>query len=694
MLSDYLDGKLKFDLQELLKIKVAPTPPSYDIDVLSLDIETYGKCSKFPDQTMFHPVKSEKWDKVSPKDMVLTVGLSWRDQKGRLQHAIFHMSDRQHQRRLWAWFRFIKLNPRFQYLLGHNIVFDLMYLRYCYREAKLYLDDPLPVMDTIVLNYLQDESRPEKSLKDLAPLFRITKYDPGHGKKSEFIRYATTTDPMLWQYNCQDTASTLMLSERLMAEIRGLYGKDTKKLSPFCMKWYSQLLWMIVWMSEEGIRMDEGKLEGLLARYEKAQDAILSHSVDAYEAPLRGKGSEKAKRKAMSDGLAYVQQWNPENIPNLELTKGGKVSFSVENRNALLEVLDKGSSERALLKLMSSYQDVSGMLDRYLYPMLIGRGKKRDVMDTVLLDGFAYPRWFPVPSEYEDASAGGTKQARIVAKGPPCQTFPPSVKGCLVCRFDDGYFIWVDYSQIELRVAALLSGDEPMIREYMGKPDLHGKTAKLIFGEDIVRHPEYKSKYRQAGKTLNFLVLYRGGARKFQQTLLRDVGIDYPIAKCVHAVQDFFREHPQLIAWQDEMCRVVFEQGFYELPLIGQSRLFLGGKRAHEKHINEIVNLPVQAIAANITLSAQYDLWAAFKKAGLKATVACNIYDAALIECPRYEIHRVRDVMNQVLPRPSFYRSLCAELGRELPLEYESKEVAPPARKKGRRRLTRRSVRV
>jgi len=115
--------------------------------------------------------------------------------------------------------------------------------------------------------------------------------------------------------------------------------------------------------------------------------------------------------------------------------------------------------------------------------------------------------------------------------------------------------------------------------------------------------------------------------------------------------------------------------GYYELPLIGQSRLFLGGKRAKDKKLNEIVNLPVQATAADIMLSAQYELWSRFKQAGLKAVVPINIYDAALIECPKHEIYRVRSIIAEVLPNPPFYRDLCEELGRKVPLEHDLEEI-------------------
>ncbi len=669
MLVDHLNGELEYEMPTLLDIEEAPMPPKYPIARLSLDIETYGIVKGYPQQTMFHPRKSVAHDHIAKKDMVQTVGLSWRDPKGELRHAIFYMDSVTQRRRLWAWLRKCRKDPTFEFLLGQNIAFDLMYLRFCYKEARILTDDSLPVMDLIVLNYLHDESRPEKSLKALAPLFRVTKY------KDEFIRYPSVRDPMLAQYNCQDTGATLRLAEKLESEIRGFYGKDTKKLSVFCMQWYSQLLWLIIWMSEEGVCMERPSLVDLFKKYDTALSTILFHAHDAYGIPLRGKGSEIAKREAMTAALDWIGERLGE-IPDLKLTKvKAQVSFCAENRNTLMEVLKGGGYQWAVvykrLKLMGAYQDVAGMMDRYLYPLLKGRGKKHDNPSTVLIDGFVYPQWFAVPSEFEDSSLGGTKQSRIVARGPPIQTFPPPVKKTITGRFPGGYKIWFDYSQIELRTAALLSGDPAMMEEYRGSPDLHGKTACLMFGDDIVNHPKYHSLYRQAGKVFNFRALFRGGALKAQESLMKDLGIFLELDRIAEIDNVFWKKHSVLRAWQDSLQAFVLRHGYYELPLIGQSRLFLGGRRAKEKALNEIVNLPVQATAANVMLSAQYHLWSQFRKAGLQAIVTCNVYDAALIECPRHELYRVERLIKEILPNPPFYQALCAELGRELPLGYD-----------------------
>jgi uracil-DNA glycosylase family 4 len=261
MLSDYLDGKLEYELDDLLDIGTAPMPPKYKLRRLSLDIETYGLVKGHPKQRFFHPRLSVRRDYAGPRGLVQTCGLSWRSPTGQLMHCIFQMDDVNHRRRLWAWIKKCRDEEGFEFLLGQNVVFDLMYLRYAYKEARYLLEDPLPIMDLMIFNYLHDEGRPEKSLKNLAPLFRVSKY--GETKvKGEYKRYEDSRTPELIQYNCQDTASTLRIAEKLMDEIRGFYGAGTKKLSPFCMKWYSQLLWLIVWMQENGLKMDEPRLDG------------------------------------------------------------------------------------------------------------------------------------------------------------------------------------------------------------------------------------------------------------------------------------------------------------------------------------------------------------------------------------------------------------------------------------------------
>lgn len=677
LLRDYLDGNLKYEIvASELEIRIAPVPPKYSISILSLDIETYGILKSWDKgrKQMFHPMKSHLMDEIPKDKMVVTTGLSWRDPEGVMRHAIFRMADPTHVRRLAAWLQHCKRDPEFRFILLQNATFDLMYLRFCYPSLKLILEG-IPIWDLIITNYLYDESRPEKSLKNLAPLLRVSEYECA----DKFIQYDSDKNRELWAYNCQDTAVTLRLHEKIEGDLKNLY-EGTNKLDHYCYQWYNKILWLIIWMTETGVKQDERTLREIFKTYEKALAAILSHSSEAFECPLRGKGSEGAKRSILEDCFGEaVQLGHSPDVAKTDIKK--TIKFDVENRNILLPLVERGGRNYKRLKLLGAYQDVSGLLDRYLFPLLVGRGKDHANKDTLLLRGISYPRWFPVPSEFEDSS-GGTKQARIIAKGPPVQTFPPMVKSTIEGRFPGGYSIWFDYSQIELRIAALLSNDPPMMEEYQGKPDLHTATARIIFGNEFVDDyikthgiDAWKgSEYRQAGKTTNFLMLFRGGARKLQESLMRDVGLVMSLESCVEIIKAFWTCHKDLWKWQQKVLAFVAKHGYYELPLIGQSRLFLGGKGSQRRVGSEIINLPVQATAANVMLSCQHELWWQFKQRRMKAIVPLNVYDAAHIESPRGEIYAVRRIMEEVIPNPPYFQDLCNHLGRSIPMEYDVKE--------------------
>jgi uracil-DNA glycosylase family 4 len=663
-LRDYLQGNLSYAEEGGgLSIQTAPLPPAYPISRLSLDIETYG-ILEGQNQRMFHPLKSEVHDGIPRDKLVVTTGLTWNDPLGQEQHAIFIMSHLTHRKRLWAWVQKVRNDSTFVCLEGQNIKFDIAYLRHAYPECRHWLNHPLPLADLIIANYLLDEGRPERSLKAVAPLLRITKYADG----GKFRQYPSEDDPALHQYNCQDTMAVHRALKIVEQDIRDFYGSGTSKLSEFSRRWYSDLLWLLIWMEETGITMDESHLQTLLTHHTSRLGRLERGIEKRWGIHLRGKGSDGFKRDIMENAVAAVVRDPDQIAASLKQTTVRKeISFCVENRNALLEVLPPDSQSYAQLKAIGRVHDVGGILDRYLRPVLRGRKKGTDP-STLLIDGVVYPHWYPVPSDWEDGSSGGTKQARIVAKGPPCQTFPSSIKKCITGCFPGGWLVWADYSQIELRIAALLSGDPWMMGAYRQEgSDLHRATAAHIFGEDQAL------RYRQVGKTLNFLVIYLGGALQYQTTLMRDEGISRSLSQCQADIDAFWQAAAGLRSWQHSVIQFVHRHDYYELPLIGQSRLFLGGKTAKDRSTSEIVNMPVQAIAADIMLSAQFHLWWEFQKAGLKASLPLNIYDAVAIQCPHDERYAVEKIMGRVLPNPPYYDALCTELGRRLPLKCDMK---------------------
>jgi len=694
MLRDYIKGELTYAIKGgNLKIAMAPMPPAYPLAWLSLDIETYG-ILQGQNQTQFHPLKSELYDGIRKENLCVTTGLSWPTPSGELAHAIFVMSRERDRRRLWSWIRKCSSSRRsgnkdlgpgspgngntecisstptpsspkepstassetapFEYLIGQNVKFDLMYLRHAYPECRPWLNHPLPIADLTITNYLYNEGRPERSLKALAPLLRITRY--GHG----FTQYATATCGSLHQYNCQDTAATILSHLKLESLISTLYGPTSPKIGTFNRQWYSRLLWLTVWMEESGIEMNEPALKGLMRSLVSRLHRLEKGIKDRWDINLRGKGSEAHKRAVMDEACRTLLTMNSL-VPKLERTKvKQEISYCETNRNALLEALSVHTVAYQQLKSIGRVHTVAGTLDRYLYPLLVGRGKNHTDPTTKLVKGRAYSRIYPVASDFEDGKSGGTKQCRIVFKGPACQTFPPAIKACITAR------LWFDYSQIELRLAALLSNDPWMMSEY-SKPDcdFHLGTAHKLFGEKDAK------KFRQIGKTLNFLVIYLGGAHQYQATLMKNCGIARTVGQCQRDIDAWWAQAAGLAQWQAELYEFVCEHGYFQLPLAGQSRLFLGTRQDVKDQMKELVNMPVQAEAANIMLDAQFHLQWSFMQKGMKARLPLNVYDAATVECPKHEVPTVLREMARILPNPPYYQALCQTLGRTLPLQYE-----------------------
>ena len=630
--------------------------------VACLDIETYG-CISGVEQSQFHPAKAVHWDGVRPHNAIVSCALSWDTGS-----AFYNLGLQHHRRALCAVLRQVQ-NEQCVLLL-QNATFDLTFLRSFLPASRQYLEPPLRLADLMVSSYLVDEARPERSLKALAPLLmgQLGLY------KDEWqsLNFTSPDDPELARYNVADTERTLECHKICRESYPRMYRTETGKGSEYSDRWYSELLHLVTWMSEVGVRLDvpaltllDQHLSGRKARIERLAKSIL-------DLTLEGKGSDKSKRGAISTAVESLPVGETAG-ERIVLTKTGKMPYDEETRNLLIPLLRTNAKRRVhrQLHVIGLHQNVAKLLSTYTGPILRGR-KRGTTLDNSprVIGGKVYPTWYPVPREFGGGESGGTKQGRLSAKSPSIPTFPKCIKKLI--QVD----AWVDYSGIELRMAALMSGDPVMMSELSGVDgDLHARTARAIFGDDIVNHPQFREVYRQAGKKTNFLMLNLGGGEKLRHTLLTEVGLDYPIEKCYAAIDGFWSTYHVLREFIDSVVAIVRKQGFYELPLTGQSRLFA---RANPP-INEIACFLWQPIAANTTLSAQYHLWATAKRENVAMTCPVNIYDAIGIvlhpnERRRYGMKRAAKLMAGILPNPPYFRDLCAHLGRTLPLAYEVTE--------------------
>lgn len=645
LLKRALGGTPDYTISDVHGNRIPTEQSAYEI--VSVDIETYG-CIAGVEQTVFHPRKSVAVDGIKRADLIVSVACTFAD--GTNWFRPWGPECRQEVRAIMA---------RAEVVLCQNLIFDLSYLRFCdpvLKRAmdKRYLGGSLQLWDLAITNYLNNEIRPERSLKNLSPLMGYGKYE-SHERS---LNFRDANDPLLATYNVRDTARTLALHRDIRDRSLERY-ENTAKHSEYCNEWYSELLWSVLFSVEAGHAFDKTKLTLLHQQQSKRVARCEALAMARHGQPLSGKGSLtfiRAKIVDISCGLSRGR------AARLEQSKITKVLSTGDFNLTYMHYFTKDREARKFLALLRRFRKASKLLGTYIGPFLHAESK------TCLIEGKSYPNVFIVPSAFADDSEGGTNQSRLALQSPALQTMPPCIKACSTSRFPGGTLLAADLSQIELRAAALLSDDPAMSEDYRQGRDRHASTASLVFG---AAYDPDDHEQRQVGKQSNFLTLFRGSATKLEWTLWKKAGLRYPFSKCQEAITAFWKQHERLAEWQEEQVRCAISKGFIELAFIGQSKLFIGSERAVRSQFQAICNFPVQTIASNIMLSAYTTLTRAMRERGLRSVITLLIHDAIYVDCHPTEVHIVARLIRRILPNPPYYQLLCADLGRTLPLAYD-----------------------
>lgn len=370
---------------------------------ISIDIETYGKLSTLPDQTVFTPRRSLYIDGVHPKDLVQSVALTLptKDPRSRGselwsasmlaslrpgQTMVFDARSKRDMHWLTKWL------VHSDTLFGMNIAFDILYLRSFSPFLNRALSGRHLLIDLSVINYLQCEVRPERSLKTLGPVLGTHIY-----KESDLRRF--TSWSQLPAYNGADTHNTLTAIAALARRI----DPSTSKLSPFCLDFYSESLWSFISMSENGVPISKSQAENLLATLTKTMTDAEAEAA-TLGLTLSGHGSQKSKDELLTKALMEVEGYTRDLDYNmLTLTeKTRKISFSDGNRSYIKSFIPPTSQTHRLFDLVDAHQHAQKLIGSYLYPLLRHKRalKNGNVNRSSLLvpqPGVPHPCPLPIP---------------------------------------------------------------------------------------------------------------------------------------------------------------------------------------------------------------------------------------------------------------------------------------------------------
>jgi DNA polymerase I-like protein with 3'-5' exonuclease and polymerase domains len=255
----------------------------------------------------------------------------------------------------------------------------------------------------------------------------------------------------------------------------------------------------------------------------------------------------------------------------------------------------------------------------------------------------------------------GTVTTRLSSEAPNAQNFPRKsndpfafqyaygIKKLFVSRFgSEGLILQFDYSQLELRVAAIFSQDPQLLQAYREGKDLHIYAAAKVRG---IPESEVTDDMRTAAKAVNFGLLYGKGAK----SLAEDMKMSVEDAQ--DFIDKYFEEFKGVKAWLDRTRKQVMAEKHVEL-LTGLWRR-LPGVDSNDRGVQgdafrQAVNAPIQGTGANMTMSSLIRINEKFKERGFKSCIAITVHDSIVADVYAPEFAEVYTIMKHEMENLPF----------------------------------------
>jgi len=469
--------------------------------------------------------------------------------------------------------------------IGQNIKYDMIVLK------KEGVEIRGIGCDTMIASYLLDPSRRGHSLDDLAQIFLGHRMIPikeliGTGKSQ--ILFSEVEIPRAAEYSCEDADATFRIAEILYPKIEkeGL-GKLFRDVE-------LPLIPVLVEMELAGVRIDTIYLKELSFEFGKM---LRSMEGEIYD--LAGEEFNINSPKQLADLL-----FNKLGLKPVKKTKTGP-STAVEVLEELAQQHDlprKILDYRSIFKLKSTYVDA--------------------------LPAMVNPRTGRIHTSYNQAVAA---TGRLSSSDPNLQNIPiRSTEGRKIRRAfvpDRGYlFVSADYSQIELRVVAHITGDDRLREAFSSGEDIHAITAASIFGTP----PGHVTpEMRRKAKEINFGIIYGMGPFK----LAGQIGVGLKMAR--QYLEDYYATYSGVKRFMDELPEKAAKDGFVT-TLLGRKRFLPDlnnpNKVAQQAARRVAINTTVQGSAADLMKLAMIRVGNAIKAKKLPARMILQVHDELILE--------------------------------------------------------------
>jgi DNA polymerase I len=485
--------------------------------------------------------------------------------------------------------------------VGQNIKYDLLMLKWYGYELTGALFDTM-------LNHYVVEPDGKRSMDQLST--KYLGYEPvaieeliGKKGKGQGSMRDVPLDKIK-EYAAEDADITLQLKMALQPQLKA------KAVERVFYEVENPLVKVLAAMEYEGIRIDEGFLQ----QYSKELDKEAKAAEESvYE--KAGVRFNLASPKQLGEVLFEKLELDPKakKTKTGQYATGEDVLAKLANNNPIVaDIL----AFRELTKLKSTYVDA--------LPLLINTKTGR------------------VHTSYAQAVA---VTGRLSSNNPNLQNIPVrtargrEIRKAFIPRDDKHVLVSADYSQIELRIVAAISGDPNMCDAFRQQKDIHTATAAKVYG---IPEAEVTKEMRYKAKSVNFGIIYGQGAFGLAENL----GISRTEAKTI--IDNYKKEFNGITRYMDDTVAFAKANGYVE-TLVGRKRWLADINSANftvrgfaERNA---INSPIQGTAADMIKLAMIRIHAAFQKEKFRSRMLLQVHDELVFDVLQEELEAVKPVI-------------------------------------------------
>jgi DNA polymerase-1 len=488
--------------------------------------------------------------------------------------------------------------------VGQNIKYDLMMLeRYGAPVAG-------KLLDTMVMHYLL---HPDKRHKMDLLSEEYLNYKPvaietliGKGKKQLTMR-DVPVDKVV-DYACEDADITLRLYYALWPEL------EEEGLVELYETIEAPLIPVLKNIELNGVKLNVPFLED----YSK----VLSGEIQELQ-------NEIYDEAGSPFNIGSPKQIGEIIFGRMELPYKGKKTATGQFKTDEATLLEL-AGEATIVKKILRYRSLSKLLSTYVdaLPLLVNRETDR------------------VHSSFNQTVAA---TGRLSSSNPNLQNIPmrtpqgAEIRKAFVPSDENHTLIASDYSQIELRLVASLSGDEGMVDAFNNGRDIHTATAALVFD---VPFEEVTRDQRNQAKTINFAILYGAGATRLMQQL------EITRKEASELIKNYYERFPGLKQFMATSVENAREEG-YAMTLLGRKRGLrdINSKSGLTRSIAErmAMNTPIQGTAADMIKVAMIRIDKALTEGNFKTRMIMQVHDELVFDAPKDEVDRVVPIIEELM---------------------------------------------